>query len=168
MFNTKENKGITLMALIITVIILSILAGTATFIGIDNINKSRDQIALAEIEEVKHMVGEAYILYKQTNNGNYLNTKFPVSQAEMNSISSELGITLVSIPQGEYNEVETAYYRLTPQELLSIGVEKSEDTYIVNYVTGEVINETKLKTSENKPLYTYIRSNFNVNDITAF
>ena len=177
MINTKDNKGITLVALIITVVVLSIIAGVSIYIGSNDIQNSKDHIAIAELEEVKHMVGEAYLLYKKTNNINYLHSSSTVSTTEINSIAEELGVMLVTIPANpntpgttayDQYELEIKYYRLTPTDLTNIGVENSDDTYIVNYITGEVINETKMKTSTDEPLYTYIRSTFNNNDITAF
>ena len=50
---------------------------------------------------------------------------------------------------------EEDYYLLEQNELEEIGVENSKSTYIVNYKTGEVINNTKLVTKTGKPLYTY-------------
>lgn len=46
----KENTGITLIALVITIIILLILAGTATFTGISAIESSRITTFKAEME----------------------------------------------------------------------------------------------------------------------
>ena len=63
-----------------------------------------------------------------------------VVDTEIQGLASEIGITPVAIPNS-YNENERAYYRLSPTDLEKIGIENSEDTYIVNYITGEVINE---------------------------
>ncbi len=49
-----------------------------------------------------------------------------------------------------------SYYRLTPTDLEKLKIESDDDTkytYIVNYSTGEVYNETKQKTSLGKTLY---------------
>ena len=164
---TKDNKGITLTVLVITIIVLSIIAGTLTYSGINSINKSRDQVLLAELDEVKHMVGESFIIYNKTKNANYLVGEI-LSPSEVTTLQQTLGVTFINNISDTYTENEKAYRRLTPSDLLKIGVEDSEDTYVVNYVTGETINETQLETSEGEKLYTYIRSIFNNNDVTAF
>ena len=166
MERTKDNKGITLVALIITIIVVLIIAGAATYSGIGEIETSQEQMALAELEEVKHFVGESYLNYMSTRNTNFL-VGDKLTDGEATSLATRIGVTLISIPSS-YNDDEKAYYRLNPNNLLKIGVKKSEDTYVVNYVTGEVINETKLKTSSGQTLYTYLRKNFNNSDVTAF
>ena len=39
-----------------------------------------------------------------------------------------------------------------------LGIKKEEDTFIVNYKTGEVINETKKTTKSGKALYIYAKN----------
>ncbi len=164
---TNDNKGITLTILVITIVVLTIISGTLVYSGINNIKKSKDQILLAELDEVKHMVGESFILYNKTKNSNYL-VGTVLSSSEVDTLESSLGVTFIQNIPSEYTAEEKAYRRLDPEALLEIGVKNSEDTYVVNYVTGETINETELKTSENEPLYTYIRKFFNTNNLTAF
>ena len=48
---------------------------------------------------------------------------------------------------------EDYYYRLTPENLKEIGIADAEHTYIVNYKTGEVYNETKKVDSNSELLY---------------
>ena len=45
---TKENQGVTLVVVIFTVIFLFIIAGTAIYIGTENISKTRNQLLLTE------------------------------------------------------------------------------------------------------------------------
>ena len=47
------------------------------------------------------------------------------------------------------------YKELNTTDLENLGISKDNDTYIVNYKTGEVINKTKLTTKSGKILYTY-------------
>ena len=51
------------------------------------------------------------------------------------------------------------YKRLNKTDLENLGVIGEEDnTYIVNYSTGEVINETVKTTNNGKALYIYAKS----------
>lgn len=166
MKKTKDNRGISLIILIITIAVMTVIAGVAIYSSTSDIENSQEQMALAELEEVKHFVGESYLNYTKTKNTNFL-VGDKLTSSEATALATRVGVTLISIPNS-YNEDEKAYYRLNPTNLLKIGIENSEDTYVVNYVTGEVINETKIKTSSGKALYTYLRKNFNNVDVIAF
>ena len=66
---------------------------------------------------------------------------------EINSISGE-NITLKG----------TEYKKLSKDDLEKLGITGEEDTFIVNYNTGEVINETLKVTKSEKALYIYSKS----------
>ena len=165
---TKENKGITLVALVATIIILLILSGISTYFGIENINKSKDEILLSELGQVQHFVGEAYLNYLKTQNNAFLIGRKITNATEVSEIANELEISLVTIPNNYSGEERAYYYEVDPSALVNLGIENCENTYIVNYLTGEVINKTKLRTTEGEPLYTYLKQNFNINNVTAF
>lgn len=166
MKKTKDNKGITLITLGVTIIIMLLLAGLTIYTGTNVIKNSREQQAIAELGMVNHAVYERYINYTKTKDAaTLIGEKMTASEAQ--TIASQIGVTLITIPNS-YNENEKAYYRLDPSNLEKIGIHDSKDNYIVNYVTGEVINETKKKTQEGKALYTYSRAVFDKQDVTAF
>ena len=126
-----EKKGITLVSLIITVIVMLIIAGTATYTGINDMKIAEENKLLSELEIVKQAVYQTYLNYQRTGNSAYIvGTKVDAS-----SLASSMGITLVTIPNTETNETITSYYRLNPTQLKNIGIENSQDTYIVNYFT---------------------------------
>ena len=169
MEQTKENNGITLVALTITIIILLIIGGAASYAGIDNINKVKNQLLITEMEQVKHFVGESYNNYLKTKNEAFL-VGTEVSDSTVSNLIAP--VTIVTIPE-EYYEAGVKksvakFYEISPSNLEKIGMENSPNTYIVNYLTGEVVNATQTRTSSGDLLYTYIRSIFNNNDITAF
>ena len=76
----KSQKGITLMALVITIIVLLIIAGIGIGEIIGNsgdINQTKDVLALSELKKIQQAVLENYIKYKQIGNeslfiGNYI------------------------------------------------------------------------------------------------
>lgn len=49
------------------------------------------------------------------------------------------------------------YYLLSNENggIKELNIKNTEDEYIVNYVTGEVINYTNLVTEDGKPVYVY-------------
>ena len=151
---TKEETGITLVALVITIIILIILAGISIPMGINQSVTARDTKYLAELGIVKQIVYEQYVLYNKTKNASLLKGE-EVSQGELDSVVSSMGITLQDITAGKYNAQEMAYYRLDNYILKELGVKNPVHIYIVNYVTGEVLNESIHKTKTGDPLYTH-------------
>lgn len=156
MKRTKENKGITLVALVITIVVLLIIASITIYSGTINVDGIKSKNKVAELEMVKHAVLEQYSKYDLTKNEVYL-IGTVVPQTEMNTIASSMGIRLVTIPS-TYDGKD--YYRLSPSDLQKIGVTNTKDTYIVNYVSGEVINDTVRVTKNGDQLYTYARNNF--------
>ena len=164
MKEAKDNKGISLIALIITITVMIIIAGVSMYNNTEDMTKSDEQLTLSELEEVKHFVGENYLNYVQTNNDSFLvGTKISNSEAEQ--LAESIGVTLITIPNKFNKQKEAAYYRLNINELAQMGIDNAKSMYVVNYVTGEVINETILITSSGRVLYTYSRSNFD-NDPT--
>ena len=116
MKSKKNQRGVTVVSLVITVIVLMILAGIGIKVGTDQITKTKDATLTSELTMVQHAILEQYTKYKTTKNANYLlgNT---VSQEELSNITTTLGITLVTIPSG-YSEKERAYYKLDKASLL--------------------------------------------------
>lgn len=166
MKQTKDTNGITIPSLVIMITIMVILAAVTITTGDKQIATSEEEKLLSELEIVKYAVYERYVLYSKTNDSNLLIGE-KVSDNTVLSIVSSIDIELVTIPTS-YKESEKAYYRLSPANLSEIGVQNAQDNYIVNYITGEVINETKKTTKSGKALYTYSRAIFENNDVTAF
>ena len=52
----------------------------------------------------------------------------------------------------------TEYKRLDASDLKNLGIKKEEDSFIVNYKTGEVINETIKVTKSGSALYVYSKN----------
>lgn len=156
MYRLKVQKGITLISLVITVIILLIVSMVAVNFGINGISTTKDSKLEAELNMVQHAVLEQYTKYKTTRDVVYL-VGNKVQEEQLNGITEELGITLVNIPNTYSNR---DYYKLDKASLKEIGLQQTEDEYIVNYISGEVINITKKRLSDNTPLYTKA-NNFN-------
>ena len=175
----KNENGITLVILVITILVLLILAGASlnmTFTEIDNVRNDRLK---AELGIVRQAIVEQYqkadalgktgkskddeqldiwVGTKITNkedNSNERKIEFPealIATLRQNGIANSYIFTYVD----EYDSCEKQedfYYRLSKEDLQTLGIDKSEHEYIVNYKTGEVYNETKKVTYNNELLY---------------
>ena len=149
MSKLKNSKRITLSGLAITIIVLTILATVGTTVGITNVREAKDAKLDTELEMVQHAILEQYVKFETTKDVVYL-VGNKLEKSEVDQIAQELDITLVEIPDTYENK---DYYKLDKASLKEIGIQNTDDEYIVNYISGEVINITSKK-NDNKPLYT--------------
>lgn len=154
----KENKGVTLIALVVTIIVLIMLAGIAINFGVDNLNQTRDNKPLTELGMVQNAVLQRKTkadLTKETLPGEIM-ASADVEQevADINSQVTGEGNEQITL-KGDHNQ----YYLLTEDNggLKDIGIKGTTDEYIVNYETGEVINKTRKVTSDGKAIYIYAK-----------
>ena len=162
----KNNKGITLIALAIMIIVIIIIASVTVYSGISAIKDSKEKKLQTELETVQHAVLENYSKYLLTKDlpaedgtvQYIIGTK--ITYAEAKSVADRMGVTLKTNNYDTASSTDTTefYYRLDEEQLKNIGVENlvedgvEIDKYIVNYATGEVMNESK---SNEKVLYVY-------------
>lgn len=159
----REEKGITLIALVITVIVLIILIGVS--IGAaggmnGDISKTQDVVAMSNINKVQQGVLEAYVGYKKTGNVNYLKGE-KVSYADAKNIEEEFQkiSEVITLKQREYDLLTVdpgdCYYKVDKRQLKTMGMTNLSNTeeYMVNYATGEVFNLNMKKTVGGIPLY---------------
>ncbi len=159
--NVKNNEtGITILALVITIIVLLILAGITMNMGKQGIKESKEDAKLTELAMVQNAVlqrktkadltGEEYPGQKITEAGVDLDNV--IGDINDNKDTGEDAVTR----KDSNNE---HYYLLTDTNdgLNGLGITNSEDAYIVNYETGEVINYTTKLTGTGKPLYIYAK-----------
>ena len=150
----KEEKGITIASLVITFILLLIIATVGVNMSIGGINSVKDSKLSGELQMVQHAVLEQYTKYKTTRNSVYLVGNI-ITREEALSLANEIGVTLVNIPETYLNK---DYYKLDKTALEEIGIKDATDEFVVNYVSGEVINITVKRTTNNTPLYTKANS----------
>ena len=88
----KTNAGITLIALIITIIVLLIIAGITIGGGNVSIKMSKSNKLLAELDMVQHACLERYTEYKLTKNEDLLvGTVVPYTTAS--TLANKIGYT---------------------------------------------------------------------------
>ena len=156
--NLRKNKGITMVALVITIIILLILAGISVTGVIRGIDETNESTQISQLEMVQHALLErktkadltkADLTKEETLPGT--TTDYTELQNLINEINtkSSANITLRGNKE-DYKELSTA-------DLKELGIEKETNTFIVNYKTGEVINKTQKVTKAGRALYTYAK-----------
>lgn len=160
MKNFRENKGITLIALIITIVVLLIIAGISISGGIEGIDKADDNRAMSDLEKVQHAITERYTKFELTKDTSVIvGTKVdtlptlptPTGDAETPTWKVFQGGTdenLTPLPEREY-------YRLSKLDLENLGLtgDYKNSSFIVNYYSGEVFDETVQTTSKGIVLY---------------
>lgn len=139
----KANKGITLVALVITIVVLLILASVTIYSGTNATKMAQSNTLMIELDMVQHAILERYSEYSLTQNENIL-VGTEIEYSEVNEIADSIGVTL---------KATEGYYQLEPSELSDLGISDAVDTYIVNYQTGEVINKSQLETQSGYVLY---------------
>ena len=149
--NVRKNEGITLVALVITIILLLIISAVSITGTLRGQNETEEATQISELNMVQHAILERYTkaqLTKEELPGTLI-TKVEVEKI-MNDINERTGenITLKG----------TEYKRLDNSDLEQLGITNEEDSFIVNYKTGEVINETIKVTKSGSALYVYSKN----------
>lgn len=110
----SSNKGITLVVLVVTIILLLILSGTATYVGYDTIQKSAEQRFLNQLQEINEAVN--------MHSDDYENLNLTVEEHTENNIT--------------YN-----YVLSTESDFNKIGLYNITDTIYVNFKDGQVYSQ---------------------------
>ena len=149
--NLRKNKGITMVALVITIIILLILAGISVTGVIRGIDETNESTQISQLEMVQHALLERKTKAQFTKEEELPGTE--ISKENLKKVLNEIKekTNQEIILKGKIQD----YKELNTSDLENLGISKDNDTYIVNYKTGEVINKTKLTTKSGKILYTY-------------
>ena len=157
----KSSSGVTLIALAITIIVLLIIASITITTGTLSIKQAKENKLIAELGMLNHAILERHtkvILTKENYPGVKASEAGIDIDAIINDIASKSGQT---IARKDANKDNYYYLSSSNKGLSDLGIKDSEDEYIVNYETGEVINYTTRVTSTKKPLYMYSKNNNN-------
>lgn len=129
----RSQKGITIVSLVITIIILLIIGGTTVYIGTSVIKQATLQTVNTNMMLIQAKTKTIAEQAKFNNNqDNYKGTV--LSEVSGNKKIDEM------INVGIIDDT-SKFYLLSKDDLVSMGLEKIdiEDGYIVNYETEEVI-----------------------------
>ena len=166
---SRSNRGVTLIALIITIIVMIIILGVTLNSGLMGLNDVANRRIESELGIVQEAIMQRYALLKSSNQLEiipsttvYSNITLPNDTERPSGL---IGTRLYSSDEvskngfdvnllNEYTPndkipFEKYYYLLTEEDLLTLGVKKGDnkklsddykESYIVNYFTGEVFN----------------------------
>lgn len=156
MMNFKNNKGITLIALIVTIVVLLIIAGMSIAGGISGVEQANDNKLLSELSMVQHAITERYTKYKLTKDTSLLvGTKVDVSSLTDVPEPIEWRVIQTTSTSEVSTHPERNYYRLNESNFVDLGLtgDYKDVSYIVNYYSGEVYNEKEKQTTKGEVLY---------------
>lgn len=161
----KNESGLTLISLTITIIVLLVLVSISVGTSYNVANQAASNTKLADLNMVQQAILERYIQYKKTNDEGVLVGEkiMPSNIDELQNLIDEIKVKSgkeITI-QNDYSDIDSSvelnpteyYYKLDSNYLKTLGLQKTNDTYIVNYETGEVINMTYKVTELKDPLY---------------
>lgn len=149
MIKIKQEKGITLVALVVTIIVLLIIASISIKGATISKKEARDNILLSELNMVQHAALERETKVQLTGE-DYPGVAYDTVSEAQAAVGSEITLqdTRIDSKTGKSN-----YYLLDATELEKLGIKSTEDEYIINYKIGEIVNKTQLETSEGELLY---------------
>lgn len=149
--NIRENKGITIVTLVITIILLIIISGISITGTITNKKEVEASKQITELKMIQHAILQKYtasLLTKEILPGELIDNE------QLNEIVNEINSKTVN----NINLKGTEYKELNTNDLEKLGITGQEDVYIVNYMTGEVINKTQKVTKTGVALYIYSKN----------
>ena len=150
-----SESGITIIALVITIVVLLIIASISINMGSQELTEGTDRKLKSELGMVNHALLEKKVKVDLTGES-YPGTQIQ-NMSEVQSIVSEINSLKTSGDTVTLKDTEAKNYYLieTEEQFNKLGIKSSNYKYIVNYKTGEVINKDILITPSGEPLYTY-------------
>lgn len=131
---TKDNKGITLVSLIITIIIMSILVSTTTFLGIDTYKRSKVTNFVTKMQLIQTKVDQL-IESKTIEEINNMGLQEIITEKQKNAITTAYSNNEIS------SDNISEYKVFTSNNILDIfEIEDIDDDIMVNIITREVVS----------------------------
>ena len=172
----RNEKGITLVILVITVIVLMIIALVSINLGGDTIEEVKEKKNVTELSTVQQAIFQQFALlesYLEDGIIAEVQTEDVIMREDVNRPELLLGLRIVdeeTLDEYGFTEYvkkytdtmtfEEFYYLLDEEDLNELGIKKDEKiendfSYIVNYSTGEVfdiVNKTYIKAYESNEI----------------
>lgn len=153
----KNEKGVTMASLVVTIIILLIILSISLNLGLISTDDTKSNKMQAELQMIQQVAVSEYVKAQKLNYTNSVETppNYVGTIIDVLDLPMEIDWQLTENPIERYK----AYYVVTPEQLAEIEVLNAEDTYIVNYYTGEVYNKTQKEDLNGNVLYITATSN---------
>ena len=150
--NIRENKGITMVALITTIILLLIISGISITGVIRGLDETEESSQVSQLNMIQHA------LLERSTKAQFTQEELPgteINEQELQNVVNEINekSTNKIILKGNMQD----YKELSTNDLKNLGISKDKNIYIVNYKTGEVINKTIKVTKSGRALYIYAK-----------
>ena len=122
----KKNNGISLLALVVTIVVMLILAGVSIYYGTrENINTAYTADMYTELLNVSEAAQQRFLTNRMDS------TRYPYVGTPLTEADSRV-VDNISYGDG--------WYLLTPEQALELNLENVENEYLINYLTGEVVS----------------------------
>lgn len=135
----NNEKGVTMIILVVTLAVFLIIIGIVVTNGIDSVNSTKRSKFLDDLKIVQHSVLEQYTRYTVFKDTSVLKGEKITNMQELKNLASSVGVNLIE---------NDNYYKLDKEDLSSLGIKSTNDIYIVNYFTGEVLNYSRAEKGE--------------------
>ena len=136
---TKDNKGITLIALIVTIVLMLILTSVTTYTGINTYKETQVNKFVTQMQLLQAKVDEL-VETKTIEELNSIDLDTVTTSQETNAITTAFN-------QGEITTADTNKYKVfTKEKVLEIlDVEDVDSNIIVNFETREILSATGIE-----------------------
>ena len=153
-YKLKNNKGITLTTLVVTIIVLLILAGVATSTGIEAIENSKHTKFVAELKIMQSYVNQWYEDCKPNSNetfeGNIANKFIAINATNATEDEkAQTTLTNANVLSAEFGN----FYLLEDDQKNALGIEGVSQKVLVSVKNRKVVSYDGLKW-KNKMYYT--------------
>lgn len=146
---SENNEGITLVALVITIVIILILASVATYSGVNTIKSSEFTRFSAELKIMQTQVNE---LYEKWKNNEKINEKEILSLGEEIQTSSQVQQQANKIFTEENSGItdQTGYRYFSRQTIKDLKIEGVKQDFFINVQTRNIISYNGMEYKEKK------------------
>ena len=136
---TKDNKGITLVALIITIIIMLILVSVTTYTGLDTYKSTQVVKFVTEMQLLQTKIDDL-VASKTTQELNNMALQNVTSEKQVNAIVN-------AFKQDEITTANTSKYKVfTKNDILNLlDVEGVQNDILVNFETREIVSSVGIE-----------------------
>ena len=158
----RNEKGVTLIAVVVTIIVLSIIATVSITYGSKTVTDVKNKKTMTELSNVQQAIFERYVLLKSYGSEGQIPTTSSADDIVLNddterplellgtrivetSTLEGYGFTTFKVTYTADMPYENYYYLLTKLDLNNLGIseansEEEDYSYILNYSTGEVFD----------------------------
>lgn len=132
----KYQKGITLITLVITIIIMFILTGVVTYSGIEAVNSAKKTAFISELEMIQAKVN---VIYEERKTNSEKVEYYNSIGQDISNVDSERLTEIL----GETNKEGFLYFK--PKDLEKLDLDNISGEVLINYDTREVVSLTGIE-----------------------